>query len=177
MYCKRILFWFFVFNSKGNLKVTIHKHVVLRLVNHGKCNQTLSIASIQLVRLDDWIVYCVDHLHTDIPEFLRFFTIFQKKSLKFLPLHFHQILYYCYLTKVIVSLDLTLSERKGLPVFQNVLLSVVSFSFNFAKYYFFFFLRRETQKFLFLLQINSFWSVGFFKNLFLKRVLCKTFQS
>ena len=42
MYCKRLLFWFFVFDSEGNLKsflkqeVAIHKHVVLQLANHGK---------------------------------------------------------------------------------------------------------------------------------------------
>ena len=49
MYCKRILFWFFVFDSEGNLEsfsnqgVTMHKHVVPQLVNYGKYNQTLSI--------------------------------------------------------------------------------------------------------------------------------------
>ena len=40
--CKRVLFWVFVFDSESNLEifskqeVTIHKHVVLQLVNHGK---------------------------------------------------------------------------------------------------------------------------------------------
>ena len=49
MSCKRILFWFFVFDSEGNFEsfskqeMKIHKHVVLQLVNHGKYNQTLSI--------------------------------------------------------------------------------------------------------------------------------------
>ena len=49
MHSKGILFSFFVFDSEGNLEsflkqeVTIHKHVVLRLVNHGKYNQALSI--------------------------------------------------------------------------------------------------------------------------------------
>ena len=39
--------------------------------------------------------------------------------------------------KIVASLDLTLSERKGLTICQNFLLSVISFSFNFAKYSFF----------------------------------------
>ena len=50
------------------------------------------------------------------------------------------------------SLDLTLSERKGLTVCQNFLLSVMSFSFNLAKYSFFSFLRRETIISLFFIE-------------------------
>ena len=38
-----------------------------------------SYNSLQLVKLDDWITYCVDYLHTDI---LEFFRTFKKKSFK-----------------------------------------------------------------------------------------------
>ena len=122
---------------------------------------------IWLVRLD-----CVDLLCRSSSYWyygiLRFLTIFEKKTLKVFATSFSLDSIFPLLTKVIVSLDLTLSERKGSTVCQNFLLLVMSF--NFAKYYFFSFLRRETQKFPCLLYINLFWSLGFFKNLFLKRV-------
>ena len=51
-------------------------------------------------------------------------------------------------SKVIFSLDLFFSERNGFTVCQNFLLSVIFFSFNFAKYGSFSFLRRDAQKFL-----------------------------
>ena len=54
------------------------------------------------------------------------------------------------------SLDLFFSERNGFTVCQNFLLSVKFFSFNFAKYCFFSFLRRVTQKFLYLVKANLF---------------------
>ena len=74
-------------------------------------------------------------------------------------------------SKVIFSLDLFFSERNGFTVCHNFLLSVICFPFNFAKYCFFSFLRRDTQKFICLVEANLFSSVGFFKNLSLKRVL------
>ena len=43
---------------------------------------------------------------------------------------------------VIISFDLILSERTGLTVFQNFLLSVTSFWYRFAQYCFLFFLKR-----------------------------------
>ena len=48
MNCKNIQLLFFVFDSEGNLEfskqeVTVHKHVVLQLISHGKYNQILSI--------------------------------------------------------------------------------------------------------------------------------------
>ena len=76
-----------------------------------------------------------------------------------------------FFNKVIFSLDLFSSERNNFTVCQNFLLSVIFFTFNFAKYCSFSFLRRDTQKFLCLVKTNLFSSVGFFKNLFLKRVL------
>ena len=67
----------------------------------------------------------------------RYLTIFEKKTIES----------FCYfrflnstlslLTKTIVSLDLTLSERKGFTVCQNFPLSMISFSFNLAEYSFF----------------------------------------
>ena len=53
--------------------------------------------------------------------------------------------------KVIFSLDLVFSERKGLIVCQKFLLSVISFSFKLAKYFFFSFRNSETHQFLCLL--------------------------
>ena len=72
-----------------------------------------------------------------------------------------------FFSKVVFFLDLFFSERNGFTVWQNFLLSVIFFSFSFAKYCFFSFLKRDTRKFLSYL----FSYVGFFKNLFLKRVL------
>ena len=69
------------------------------------------------------------------------------------------------------SLDLFFWERKGLTVHQNFLLSVIFFSFRFAKYSFFTFLRSDAQKFLCFVWANLFATVGFFKKVFFKRVL------
>ena len=67
----------------------------------------------------------------------RFLTIFDKKSLKVFATSVSLDSTLSLLTKIIVSLDLTLSERKGLTVCQKFLLSVISFSFNLEKYSFF----------------------------------------
>ena len=60
-----------------------------------------------------------------------------------------------FLSKVIFPFELFFSERNGFTVYQSFLLSVIVFSFNFAKYCFFSFLRRDMQKFL-LKQKQSF---------------------
>ena len=63
--------------------------------------------------------------------------IFEKKSLKEFATSVSLDSTLSSMTKIIVSLDLTLSERKGFTVCQNFLLSVIYFSFNLAKYSFF----------------------------------------
>ena len=68
---------------------------------------------------------------------LRFLTIFQKKLLKVFPTSVSLDSILPFMTKVIASLDLTLSERKGLMVSQNFLLLVNASSFNSAKHSFF----------------------------------------
>ena len=55
-------------------------------------------------------------------------------------------------TKVLFSLDLILAERRGLTVYQNFLLSVISFHCMFAKYFFYLF--SEVIKTFYLLCIT-----------------------
>ena len=47
--------------------------------------------------------------------------------------------------KFIISLVITVSDNDGFSVFQKSLLSGVSFSFKFAKYFFLDFIESETQ--------------------------------
>ena len=49
--------------------------------------------------------------------------------------------------------------------------SLIFFSFRFAKYFLFTFLRIDTHKFLCFVWANSFATIGYFKKVFLKRVL------
>ena len=54
---------------------------------------------------------------------------------------------YSSFTKIVFSLNLFLSLRRGLTVCQNILLSVISFSFRFAKCSFFPFVSSDKTKF------------------------------
>ena len=74
--------------------------------------------------------------------------------------------------KVIFSLNLVFSERKGLIVCQNFLLSVISFWFKLVKKNFFSFRNWKTHQFLCLLYEDLFSVDGSLKNLFLNFVLC-----
>ena len=67
------------------------------------------------------------------------------------------------LTKSIASLEFTLYEREGLTtVSQNFLSSDMSFSFNFARYFFFSSHRRETPKLLFLCYVLVYFGQKYF---------------
>ena len=99
--------------------------------------------------LDNLLCRSFSHSYFGI---FRFFTIFEKKSLKIFAILFSLDFIFSLSTKIMASLDLTLSERKGLTVCQNFLLSVMSFSFNLAKYSFFSFIRRETIISLFVIE-------------------------
>ena len=83
-------------------------------------------------------------------------------------------IFFSFYSQVIFSFDLFLSERNSFTVCQNFLLSVTFFAFNYAKYCFFSFLRRDTRKFFCLVKANLFSSAGLFKNLFLKLALYMT---
>ena len=98
----------------------------------------------------------------------KFFTMFEKKCSGYLIPPRYEIQFLQFLQLFFV--DLFFSEKNGLTVCQNFLLSMIFFSFKFTNYCFFF-LRRDTQKLHCLAWANLFQSVGFFINLFLKRVL------
>ena len=97
-----------------------------------------------------WFLYFIMACRTRLPDnrlwrsssnlysgISRFLTIFEKKSLKVFATSVSLDSTLSLLTKIIVSLNLTLSQRKGLTVCQNFLLSVISFLFNLAKHSFF----------------------------------------
>ena len=131
-----------------------------------------------------WVLYFIMACSTGLPDNLlwrssshlysgisRFLTVFEEKSLKVFATSVSLDSTLSLLTKIIVSLDLTLSVRKGLTVCQNFLLSVISFSFNLAKYSFFSFSEGRQSSFFVCYRILCL-GRRFFKNLFLKRVLC-----
>ena len=97
--------------------------------------------------LEYWTIDCGGHHNTYIPKFRKIFTVFEKKSLKVFATSVSLDSILSLLTKIIVSLDLTFSERKGLTVCQNFLLSVISFSFNLAAYSFFLFSEGRNSSF------------------------------
>ena len=95
-----------------------------------------------------WFLYFIMACRTRLPDnrlwrsssnlysgISRFLTIFEKKSLKVFATSVSLDSTLSLLTKIIVSLNLTLSQRKGLTVCQNFLLSVISFLFNLAKHF------------------------------------------
>ena len=106
---------------------------------------------------------------SDQQIFLNFqaFYCVRKKVFRVFVTSISSDINFSFFSKVIFFLYLFFSERNGFTVCQNFLLSVKFFSFSFAKYCFISFLRRDTQKFLCLVKVNLFSSVGFFKNLFL----------
>ena len=61
-----------------------------------------------------------------------------------------------FLINTILSLDLFFSEKSGLAVCQNFLLSVIFFSLRFGKYCFFSFLKRDTHKLRYIVKIYPF---------------------
>ena len=81
----------------------------------------------------------------------RFLTILEKKLLRQFATSASSETKFSSSIKVIFSLDLVFSERKGLIVCQNFLLSVMSFSFRWANYFFFSFRNSETRQFFCLL--------------------------
>ena len=73
----------------------------------------------------------------------KFFTMFEKKCSGYLIPPRYEIQFLQFLQLFFV--DLFFSEKNGLTVCQNFLLSMIFFSFKFTNYCFFF-LRRDTQK-------------------------------
>ena len=65
-------------------------------------------------------------------------------------------------TKIVFSLNIFLSIRRGLTVCQNILLSVISFSFRFAKCSFFSFVNSD-KTISFTWDTLVIWLVGFFE--------------
>ena len=96
----------------------------------------------------------------------RFLTIFEENWLKRCATSDSLETNSSFSTKVIFSLDFNFSGRKGLTVWQNFLLSMISFSLRLANYS-----KRYTSVSLFCV-----WNVVVFgrsfKNLFLNLVLC-----
>ena len=98
-------------------------------------------------------VGCLDNirgrlLFANFSGIFKFLTTFEKNLLRVFATSKSSDIISSFLIKVIFSLDLFLSERKGLTVCQNFLLSMMFFSLMFAKYYLLTFLRSDTQKFL-----------------------------
>ena len=61
---------------------------------------------------------------------LRLLMMVEKKVFKALPVFLSNLIILFFSIKVIFSSDVVLSERKGLTVFQKILLSVIFFSFE-----------------------------------------------
>ena len=114
------------------------------------------------VGLDDWILLIL-LIHTDITGMFVFFLHLRKKPFKVFGTSFLLDSISSLLTKSIASLEFTLYEREGLTtVSQNFLSSDMSFSFNFARYFFFSSHRRETQKLLFLCYVLVYFGQKYF---------------
>ena len=77
-------------------------------------------------------------------------------------------------TKVIFLLRMCFSEKRGLTVFQNILLSVILFVSIFSYNLLFSFLKSPTQKFRYLLYSFLLVTLGFLRYLFRMRDLVIT---
>ena len=124
------------------------------MINHEKFFFYYIHAWVVFVLLKTFKVRCLDNirrrsLFANISGIFKFLTTFEKNLLRVFATSKSSDIISSFLIKVIFSLDLFFSERKGLTVCQNFLLSMMFFSLMFAKYSLLTFLRSDTQVSLF----------------------------
>ena len=93
---------------------------------------------VQIIRLD-LLSLLLRGLYSEI---FKFFTTLEKNEFSSSATFMSWVKILSFSTNVMFSFDLNLSERREITVFQNVLLSATSFSFQFALYCFLVFLKR-----------------------------------